>query len=113
MDIVDSRIDSGKAFDWGKTSDIYAKYRDIYPDEFYERIVRRNLCVHGQTVLDLGTGAGVLPRNMQKYGAKWIGTDISQNQIEKAKELSVGANIEYYAMSAENIDFPDNRFDDI
>ena len=78
IDIVDSRIDSGKAFDRGKTSDIYAKYRDIYPDEFYKKIVRRNLCIKGQTVLDLGTGSGVLPRNMHKYGANWIGTDISQ-----------------------------------
>lgn len=36
------------------------------------------MCIKGQTVLDLGTGTGVLPRNMHKYGAKWIGTDISQ-----------------------------------
>ena len=32
MDITDKRIDEGKAFDWGKTSEFYAKYRDIYPD---------------------------------------------------------------------------------
>jgi len=30
MEIKDDRIDSGKAFDWGKTSREYAKYRDIY-----------------------------------------------------------------------------------
>lgn len=28
MDITDSRIDAGKAFDWGRTSKDYAKYRD-------------------------------------------------------------------------------------
>ena len=44
MEIRDSRIDSGKAFDWGKTSEDYAKYRDIYPDEFYRKIVDRGLC---------------------------------------------------------------------
>ena len=37
MNIVDKRIDAGKAFDWGRTSDDYAKYRDIYPKEFYEK----------------------------------------------------------------------------
>lgn len=47
MDIKDSGIDGGKAFDWGRTSADYAKYRDIYPDEFYEKIVRRGLCVKG------------------------------------------------------------------
>lgn len=111
MKIVDPNIDSGKAFDWGRASEDYAKYRDIYPEEFYQRIVRRNLCVNGQTVLDLGTGTGVLPRNMYRFGAKWTGTDISQEQVEKAKELSAGMNIEYYTMSAESLSFPDETFD--
>lgn len=55
-------LDGGKPFDWGRTSDDYAKYRDIYPREFYEKVVSRGLCVSGQRVLDLGTGTGVLPR---------------------------------------------------
>ena len=66
MDITDKRIDEGKAFDWGKTSEFYAKYRDIYPDQFYQKVADRGLCVKGQKVLDLGTGTGVLPRNMYK-----------------------------------------------
>ena len=40
--------------------------------------------LHGKTVLDIGTGTGVLPRNMYKYGAEWTGTDISPEQIEQA-----------------------------
>ncbi len=111
MDISDKNIDGGKAFDWGKTSEDYAKFRDIYPEQFYKRIVKLNLCVSGQTVLDLGTGTGVLPRNMYHYGAKWIGTDISDKQIEYAALLSEGMNIGYYAVSAEKTDFPDNSFD--
>ena len=43
MDIIDSRIDNGKAFDWGRVSEEYANYRDIYPDEFYRRIAQRGL----------------------------------------------------------------------
>ena len=38
MNIKDKRIDGGNAFDWGRTSKEYAKFRDIYPDEFYKRI---------------------------------------------------------------------------
>jgi SAM-dependent methyltransferase len=111
--ITDSRIDAGKAFDWGKTSKEYAKYRDIYPDEFYKKIVDRGLCIDGQQVLDLGTGTGVLPRNMYKYGAKWIGTDISPEQIEQARMLADAANmnIEFQAVSTEDIDLPDETFD--
>lgn len=111
MLIKNKNIDSGKAFDWGRTSDDYAKYRDIYPLEFYNRIIKRGLCTAGQKVLDIGTGTGVLPRNMYKYGAEWTGTDISENQIEKAKKLSVGMNIQYYAIPTEKLAFPDNSFD--
>ncbi len=110
MLIKDNRIDSGKPFDWGRVSDDYAKYRDIYPDEFYKRITDLGLCTAGQTVLDVGTGTGVLPRNMYKYGARWIGTDISNEQIEKAKLLSENLNIEYRHAAAESLDFRDNYF---
>ena len=111
MNISDKNIDGGKAFDFGRTSVDYAKYRDIYPDEFYQRIISRGLCIKGQKVLDIGTGTGVLPRNMYRYGAEWTGTDISENQIEKAKELSAGMDIDYLAVPSEEIDFPDNSFD--
>ncbi|MEE1013818.1 MAG: methyltransferase domain-containing protein [Clostridia bacterium] len=111
MEMRNQNIDAGKAFDWGKTSADYAKYRDIYPVIFYEKIVERNLCVKGQRVLDLGTGTGVLPRNMYRFGANWIGIDSSENQIEQAKMLSADMDIEYYALPAEKTDFPDNSFD--
>ena len=106
MNIANKNIDGGKPFDWGKTSYDYAKFRDIYPQEFYNKIIKRKLCVDGQTVLDIGTGTGVLPRNMYRYGAKWIGTDISENQIEQAVILSKGMNIDYYTMSAEDCNSP-------
>lgn len=113
MDIKDNRIDAGKAFDWGRTSEYYAKYRDIYPDVFYQKVADRGLCVKGQKVLDLGTGTGVLPRNMYKYGAKWTATDISPEQIEQAERLAKEAkmDIDFKAVSAEKIDFPDGSFD--
>ena len=56
MEISNEKIDSGKAFDWGKTSADYARYRDIYPQIFYEKIIERNLCLSWQKVLDIGTG---------------------------------------------------------
>ncbi|MBO4864629.1 MAG: class I SAM-dependent methyltransferase [Eubacterium sp.] len=113
MEIRDERIDAGKAFDWGKTSKEYAKYRDIYPDVFYQKIADRGLCVSGQNVLDLGTGTGVLPRNMYRFGAKWTGTDISPEQIEQAKLLAAEENmdIDFMAVPTEQLDFPKESFD--
>ncbi len=113
MEIRDKRIDDGNAFDWGKTSEEYAKFRDIYPEIFYKKIADRGLCVKGQKVLDMGTGTGVLPRNMYHYGAEWTGTDISPEQIEQAKRLAseAGMNIEFMAVSTEDADFPAESFD--
>ena len=106
-------IDKGKEFDWGKTSEDYAKYRDIYPQEFYDYILNLGLCKDGQNCLDLGTGTGVLPRNMYKYGAHWTGSDIAENQIEQAKKLAkeAGMNIEFFASKAEDINYPEKTFD--
>lgn len=111
--IIDKGIDGGKAFDWGKTSSDYAKYRDIYPQEFYRRILDEGLCRDGQKVLDIGTGTGVLPRCMYSYGAEFTGTDISENQIETAKRLAAEADMDIRFMStgAEDMDFPENSFD--
>jgi SAM-dependent methyltransferase len=111
--ITKNDIDHGKAFDWGRTSDDYAKFRDIYPDIFYDKIIEMGLCVKGQRVLDLGTGTGVLPRNLYKHGAEFTGSDIAENQIEQARRLSAetGMNIEYVVSPAETVDFPDSYFD--
>lgn len=113
MEIRNNNIDSGKSFDWGRTSADYAKYRDIYPPIFYDKIIERKLCISGQKVLDLGTGTGVLPRNLYEYGAEWIGADISEKQIEAAKKLSeeAGQDIRYITAATEDIDFPDESFD--
>lgn len=111
MIITDKTIDGGKGFDWGRISAEYAKYRDIYPAEFYRKIISRGLCIKGQSVLDIGTGTGVLPRNLYSYGAKWTGTDISEEQIRYAQKLSAGKDINYYVCATENLNFPENSFD--
>ncbi|MBR6100959.1 MAG: methyltransferase domain-containing protein [Ruminococcus sp.] len=113
MEISDKRIDAGKAFDWGRTSGEYAKYRDIYPEEFYRRITDLGLCVKRQRVLDLGTGTGVLPRNMYRFGAEWTGTDISPEQVDQARRLAEAQDmkIRFLPVSAEELDFPGESFD--
>lgn len=113
MDIFKSDIDGGKAFDWGRTSLDYAKYRDIYPPVFFEKVIERGLCTKGQRVLDLGTGTGVVPRSMYKFGAEWTGADISENQIKQARQLAEknGMDINFIVSAAEDIVFPDEYFD--
>lgn len=113
MKIADEKIDHGKAFDWGTVSQEYAKYRDIYPQAFYDKIVERNLCVRGQKVLDVGTGTGVLPRNLYSYGAEWLGVDSSEPQIMEARRLSRERNmdIRYEVSAAEAVRCPEESMD--
>lgn len=113
MEIRNQMIDNGQAFDWGRTSKEYAKYRDIYPKEFYGKLAELCLGVEGQKALDIGTGTGVIPRNMYGYGADWTGVDISENQILYAKQISqeMGMKIQYHVSAAEDINFPDGSFD--
>lgn len=113
MAISNENIDNGKEFDWGRASGDYARYRDIYPEKFYQTIVGLGLCTEGQSVLDLGTGTGVLPRNLYRYGARFVGADISGNQIAEARRLTRDLNmdVDYIVSSAEDLDFPDGSFD--
>lgn len=113
MEITDRRIDGGKPFDWGRASEDYARYRDVYPPEFYERIVKTGFFGKNRRILDLGTGTGVLPRNLYAYGAEWVGADISENQIREAKRLSAecGAEIQYLVSAAEELPFREESFD--
>lgn len=113
MDIRDSRIDQGKPFDWGRTSEDYARFRDIYPSEFYKKILDRGLCKDGQRVLDIGTGTGVIPRNMYRFGARWTGTDISEEQIVQAQRLAKenGMDIDFLCCPTEKLSFESGSFD--
>ena len=113
MDIRNKNIDKGNPFDWGRTSADYAQYRDIYPEIFYKKIADRGLCIKGQKALDIGTGTGVIPRNMYNYGAEWTGADISENQIKQAERLAEknNMNIKFIVSAAEDIDFPEKSFD--
>ncbi|MCR4939508.1 MAG: class I SAM-dependent methyltransferase [Treponemataceae bacterium] len=113
MELRRDDLDGGNPFDWGRTSSDYAKYRDIYPPVFYEKLAGHGLGVKGQACLDVGTGTGVIPRNMYKFGADWTGIDISENQIEMARMLSEkkSMKIKYQTVAVEDVAYPEESFD--
>ena len=106
-----NHVDKGKEFDFGNVSEDYAKFRDIYPESFYQTLLKFGIGTKGQNILDLGTGSGVIPRNMYQYGAKYTGADISENQIAQAKILSKGMDIDYIICPANETGLPNNSFD--
>ena len=106
-------IDHGNSFDFGRTSEEYAKYRDIYPAELYDRLRRLGVVADGTAWLDLGTGTGVLPKNLYNPNASITGADISAEQISFARKEAAenGWNIRYVVVPAENTGLPDHSFD--
>lgn len=106
-------IDGGRAFDWGNTSEDYAKYRDIYPDLLYVRLRELGVAADGTAWLDIGTGTGILPQNLYNPKAEIAGVDISGEQIKAAKDIAEknGWSINYSAAPAESTGLPDGSFD--
>ena len=68
-----------------------------------------------QQILDLGTGVGFLARQFARQGAKVVGIDIAQGQIEEARRRAAeeGLDIEFQVAPAEATGFPDSSFDAI
>ncbi len=106
-------IDEGRSFDFGKTSAQYAAYRDIYPAELYERLRELGVAKPGTAWLDLGTGTGVLPKNMYAPDVKIVGADISEEQIAFARKEAEenGRDITYIVAPAEETGLPSHSFD--
>lgn len=107
-------IDKGNEFDFGRTSEDYAKFRDVYPKSMYDKLIMFGIGKQGQKILDLGSGTAVLPINMYYTGAEFTSTDISEKQIEFGRKITKEKNlnnIQFKVCSAENTGFSDNSFD--
>ena len=111
--MIFSTVDHGKLFDFGRTSAAYARYRDIYPAELYDRLRGLGVAADGTSWLDLGTGTGVLPKNLYNPHAEITGADISAEQIAFARQEAAenGWNIRYLVSPAESTGLPDHGFD--
>lgn len=107
------QIDGGKDFDFGRVSDGYARFRDIYPDSLYEKLQKLGIGRQEQTILDLGSGTGVLPRHLYHTGARFTATDVSPNQLDAAKQLAEqqSMRMSYHVCGAEDIGLDGEAFD--
>lgn len=110
---VETDIAAGHTIDWGKTSQDYARHRPGPPDSFYDRLKGKGIGLPGQHILDLGTGTGVLALTFAAQGCHVAASDVSEGQVDMARELAAqqGLDIEFYAAPAKDIPYPDNHFD--
>ncbi|KAG8122755.1 hypothetical protein E2320_018434 [Naja naja] len=91
----------------------YKKYRISLQEnlravilEFLEKKVK---CF--QLGVDVGCGSGQNTLLLAKYFEKVVGTDVSEAQIEEAKQAAHPLNVSYLACPAEELPFEDNSVD--
>ena len=100
--------------DFGRRSEDYAKYRPGFPESFYDRVESFVALNHTRAV-DLGTGPGMIAIELAKRGATVTGVDISQNQINAARERAAQAGVAdgctFVVAPAENTTLRAGEFD--
>nr|WP_316613775.1 methyltransferase domain-containing protein [uncultured Ruminococcus sp.] len=109
-----SHIDQSNEFDFGKTSDRYTRFRDIYPDSMYEKLIEMGIGKEDQQILDLGSGTAILPMNLYHTGAYFTATDIAENQISVGKNIARQRGMErisFKVCPAEDTGVADHIFD--
>lgn len=108
-------VDSGRTIDWGHTSEDYAKYRPGPPDSFFKKLAALDVGLARQSILDLGTGTGVVARKFASLGVERVyGTDISSDQVAMATILAEKSglrNVRFQTAPAETQPFEDHQFD--
>jgi len=84
----------------------YAQYRPYYPQEMIEHVV--SFVTSKEEALDVATGNGQVAAALAPYFKKVYGTDISQKQLDNAKQAD---NILYKEERAEVTAFAESQFD--
>lgn len=99
--------------DFGRTADDYARHRAGFPPELFARLASAGVGLPGQTVLDLGTGTGVVARELARAGCRVTGLDPSPELLAAARRLDgeAGVEIRYVEGTAEATGLPDATFD--
>jgi SAM-dependent methyltransferase len=106
-------IDGGRAIDWSRTSADYASHRPGPPARLYDMLAALGVGAIGQRVLDLGTGTGLVARELARRGAMVSGIDVAAGQIAAAREaaLAEGVKVDFAVAAAEAIPCADASFD--
>ena len=80
--------------DFGKAAAAYAAFRQGFPASFFDRLSGFGIGRPGQSILDLGTGTGLLARAFATAGARVTGLDPSQALLAEARAASEAAGLE-------------------
>jgi SAM-dependent methyltransferase len=101
------------ATNFGAAAADFARFRAGFPDSLFDRLAALGIGASGETIVDVGTGAGTLARGFALRGCKVIGIDPDDRLLDQAQKLDAAASatVEYKIGSAEAIPLPDGIAD--
>ncbi len=80
--------------DFGMAAADYAQFRQGFPASFFACLSARGIGGPGRSVLDLGTGTGLLARAFAAEGASVTGLDCAEATLAEARGASQAAGLE-------------------
>ncbi len=99
--------------DFGKAAADYASFRQGFPASFFARLEALGIGGPGQSILDLGTGTGLLARAFAAAGSEVTGLDRSEALLAEARAATEAARLEvvYHLAPAEDTGLASAGFD--
>ncbi|MFJ7922080.1 class I SAM-dependent methyltransferase [Lysinibacillus fusiformis] len=93
-------------------AEIYAQYRPSYPNEYIDYLLSANQLKEEQMVADIGSGTGILSRQLLEEGMNVIGIEPNDDMIKMAeKSLSIHSRFKSIKGTAENTTLKGNSVD--
>jgi len=87
------------------TAELYEQYRPPYPAEFFRTVARQVALSGQQTLIDLGTGPGLLARGFAPYAGRVVAVDPEPRMLAAARAAAarVGAHVTFLEGRAEDL----------
>jgi SAM-dependent methyltransferase len=95
------------------TAELYSQYRPPYPAEFFRAVAQRLQLSKQHTLIDLGTGPGLLALGFAPYAGRVVGVDPEPEMLAAARAAAAQANarVTFVAGRAEDLPEDIGRFD--
>src|SRR5215475_3979812 len=89
------------------TAALYEEYRPPYPAEFFQAVAQRLALSRQQSLIDLGTGPGLLALGFAAYAGRVVGVDPEPNMLAAARAAAARAGVDVTFVEGRAEDLPD------
>ncbi|MDR7240655.1 class I SAM-dependent methyltransferase [Neobacillus drentensis] len=81
-------------------AEVYEKYRPNYPNEYVEYLFAATMLNENSTIADIGSGTGILSRQLLKRNLTVIGVEPNDDMRKKAEQL-LNENVRFISVKGE------------